>query len=638
MCGICGIVSIDGAPLTPAALGPMLKSLAHRGPDGEGTWCEGIAALGHRRLAIIDIQGGAQPMTNESGSVIVTFNGEIYNHREISDRLKAKGHVFKTRCDTEALVHLWEEEGTNMLSSIRGMFAFAIWDSKSRSLFCARDRLGEKPFYYCFLDGRFVFSSEIKGLLALGQNRFSINREAIDSYFAVLHTAGEQTAIRQIKRLPQGHSLLLKNGALTIKSYWVPPIGRHEQRPIKQWHEMIAQAVDRAASYQVESDVPLGVFLSGGWDSSTVAAAVSRHIEGTVRTFSIGFGRPDDETRFARAMAGRINATHTELASGLTLEEILLQLQRIYDEPFADSAAVPMIELCRAASQHLKVVIGGDGGDEIFGGYPRYLDVRRLLRRPRNIKEMLWKSANSPRWRTAKHPLISRILYPAGPEHSVLFNNPYLYIFGQPFIGAQARKKLLDFSQKPSEPTPHEQLLLSRFDKIEPHFDDYDLCALYDLNVYLPDDLLVKVDIASMSCGLELRSPLLDHELVELSLSVPSEVRMPGDLLKGLFRQAVGDWLADEVRNRQDKKGLGAPIEAWVARPEVQHRISDLVLSGSSPLQGLIDLDFARKICRKSVKSDYRQSYLAWQLMCLALWRIAYPGVCIDRPETGSRT
>jgi asparagine synthase (glutamine-hydrolysing) len=627
MCGICGIVSLDGAPRRGEELRPMLSALAHRGPDGEGIWTDAGATLGHRRLSIIDLQGGAQPMANEDGSVVVTFNGEIYNHREIRERLAGKGHQFKTRSDTEALIHLYEDEGAAMVGRLRGMFAFAIWDANRRRLFCARDRLGEKPLFYSVSGGRLVFASEIKAILALGGAAFTVDREAIDSYLAVLHTVGERTAVREIARLAPGHTLLLENGAVRTAAYWRPPLGAHEDRTPEQWVELVRAATDRAVSRQLEADVPLGVFLSGGWDSSTVAAAAARHGSAPLRTFSIGFGQRDDETPFARAMANHVGANHTELHSGWKLEETLARLQRIYDEPFADSAAVPMLDLCREASRHVKVVLGGDGGDEIFGGYGRYLDARALMQPAANTtfdlrRRLARASARASRW-----PLFRRLRRFEERRPSVDFSNRYLAIFGQPYCGAGLRKRLLGWGLGPNDPTPHERLLLGRYDRLGAGFDDGDWCAAYDLGAYLPDDLLVKVDIAAMACGLELRSPLLDHELVELALSMPSAVRLPDGQLKGLFKKAVGDWLAPEVRSRTEKKGLGAPVAVWLADPTVKRLTGELLLAGDSPLHGLLDMEQVRAVHRRGAGRNWTDNYRVWQLLCLALWRIAYPEI-----------
>ena len=623
MCGICGIVSIESSSPETADLRPMLNAIAHRGPDGEGLWNDSTTILGHRRLAIIDLDGGQQPMKNEDGSVIVTFNGEIYNHHQLRDQLKKKGHQFKTRCDTEVLVHLWEEEGAGMASSLRGMYAFAIWDKNKKQLFCARDRLGEKPFYYCNIDGRFFFASEIKGILATGENRFHINRDGIDSYLAVLHTIGENTAIREIKRLLPGHTLMVEHGKIRTQSYWSASLGEREDYSVPEWKTKIAEAVERAAGYQTEADVPLGVFLSGGLDSSAIAAAFSKNIADPIKTYSIGFGQADDETPFAREMAEHIGADHTEMKSGENLWIKLDLMQRIYDEPFADSAAIPTLELCRAAVQHVKVIIGGVGGDELFGGYPRYLATKKMM----DQGYPFWKLSQKHSFRTPKHPVLSRMLSYWEATHSTEFSNPYLPFFGQPYIGAQIRKQLLGLDTNPTAPTPHESLLLERFDRVLPQFDDGDCCALYDIGAYLPDDLLVKVDLASMSVGLELRSPLLDHELVELALRMPSDVRLLGGQLKGLFRQAVGGWLVDSVLNRKDKKGLGAPVWVWMTNPNMKQLTKDLLLSSNSPLVGLVDMKSVQNLHNSYNANRFLKSYRIWQLVCLALWRKNYPGV-----------
>lgn len=623
MCGICGIVSVDSSPPATGDIHPMLQAIAHRGPDGEGIWKDSSTILGHRRLAIIDLDGGRQPMENEDGSVVVTFNGEIYNHHEIRTRLKKKGHHFKTRCDTEVLVHLWEEEGAKMPSFLRGMYAFAIWDKNKRQLFCVRDRLGEKPFYYCTKDGRFIFASEIKGILATGESSFHINREAIDSFLAVLHTVGENTAIKEIRRLLPGHCLLVDKGQVRDWSYWSALYGEREEFTVEDWSQKIADAVQKAAGYQTEADVPLGVFLSGGLDSSAIAAAFSKNISEPIRTYSIGFGQADDETPFAREMAEHIGADHTEMMSGEKLWQKLESMQQVYDEPFADSAAIPTIELCQAAVQHVKVIIGGVGGDELFGGYPRYLATKKMMMQGHRF----WKFSQKHSYRTPKHPVLSRMLSYWEATHSKEFSNPYLAFFGQPYIGAQIRKQLLGLDATPTAPTPHESLLLKNFDRVQPQYDDGDCCALYDIGAYLPDDLLVKVDMASMSVGLELRSPLLDHELVELALKMPSDVRLLNGELKGLFKRAVGGWLVNSVLNRKEKKGLGAPVWVWMAQPKIKQLTNDLLLSADSPLVGLVDMQSVRNLYNSFNANRFLKSYRIWQLVCLALWRKHYSGV-----------
>lgn len=590
----------------------MTRCLFHRGPDEEGYFIGDGVGLGHRRLSIIDLQTGSQPIFNEDGSIVVVFNGEIYNFQEIRRRLT--NHIFKTRTDTEVIVHLYEERGERCVDELRGMFSFAIWDSRRRRLFSARDRVGKKPFYYSFQNGVFAFGSELKSLREVSGFRFSIEPEAIDDFLTLQYIPSPRTIYREAEKLPPAHWLVF-DGGVRVERYWSPPVESSELAE-EEWMEELRETLEEAVRLRLISDVPLGAFLSGGIDSSITVALMSRLSGKSVRTFSIGFPDPRyDELRYARLIAERYETEHTELRVEPRAMEALPELIEHYDEPFGDSSALPTFYVAKMGSEFVKVVLTGDGGDECFAGYDRYsalklslaLDKTRLgslaglLRllpgsvRPRSLRRRLKRFAESLRlephqryisWVTFFPPEQRRMVYRA--EFNEMLNG----YRGESYLG----EKYEEYSG----------------------LDPLQSTVLLDLLTYLPEDLLVKMDRASMANSLEARSPLLDHKVVELACRIPVRLRLKGLKQKYILKRAFEGLLPGEILNRR-KMGFGVPMSEWL-RGELSGLLRETLLSGRARcLEYFERMELERLItAHLEGKGDYGARL--WLLLILELW------------------
>jgi asparagine synthase (glutamine-hydrolysing) len=613
MCGIAGYF-LDEAPKEPSVLEKMTRTLAHRGPDGEGFFRESGTGLGHRRLSIIDLEGGAQPIFNEDGSVAVIFNGEIYNFKALRARLEEKGHRFKTRSDTEVIVHLYEDEGESFLPKLNGIFAFALYDRKRGTLLLARDPLGVKPLYYAKVSGGIVFGSELKAILAFPGFDNSPDLEALASFLTCEYVPAPLTAYKSASKLLPGHLLLASHGGIQTKSYWQWKLPVALPAGSSARAELLRDTVFEAVKGQLVSDVPLGLFLSGGVDSSVVAACMKR-AGGEVRSFSIGFEDPSfDESVYAREAANHLGLTHNEQL--FTERELVAEVPHLLaslDEPFADPSVFPTALLSRFTRQQVTVALGGDGGDELFAGYPTYWVHSRY-----GLYRALWGPA-----RRAALTLADRLL----PVSHANLTLPYklrkfrdgaelempgrhLAWLGAWPPGAIAR---LMPELKPGPATAPVDWMPSA-----PANDPVTKAQWLDLHTYLLEDILAKVDRATMMASLEARVPLLDPAVVRLAFSLAPEERLKGRRGKHLLKEAFARDFPPGFLDRP-KKGFGIPMARWLCgplKPFAEELLSGDVL-GRVPF---LDPKEPRRLWHEhlAMKADHRKPL--WTILCLLEW------------------
>lgn len=614
MCGIAGQVSGSEAQSGEHVVRSMLDRLVHRGPDEEGVRRSGKATLGARRLAIIDLQAGQQPMANEDGSVIAVQNGEIYNFSALREELISSGHTLRTRNDTEVLPHLYEEHGTGMFERLRGMFAIALWDARRERLVLARDRVGKKPLVYSSRSVGFAFASEIQALLGLTNLDRSIDDEAIAEYLTYGYIPAPRTAFSVIRKVEAGSFLVYENGRIEEERYWSPQYEPKVPWTLDEAAERVRDAMDEAVRIRLMSDVPLGVLLSGGLDSSAVVAFASKHSAQPVRTFSIGFGQANfDELRYARVVAKAFGTEHHEFVVEPEAASVLPELVRHFGEPFADSSAIPTYHVARLARQHVTVALNGDGGDELFAGYPRYRAVALAAKVERipfaaslmnGFADRLPLRATSGRRATR----VKRLLGSLAASRSERYFRWMGYFNG-------SRRGVLS-SGVSSERTAATwfaglaDLALAR--------DPVERAMAADTMAYLPGDLLVKMDIASMACSLEARSPLLDHKLIELVARLPRTYKSNVASTKIVMRQALADVLPQEILTRR-KMGFGVPVGSWM-RSSLCEMVGDHVLSASAFTRGFVRPDQAARLVREHNDGSADHTPLLWSLLMLELW------------------
>ena len=628
MCGICGIVYHDPSrPASEELVHSMNNSIHHRGPDDSGVYINGNAGLGFRRLAIIDLSpSGHQPMTNEDGSVWIVFNGEIYNYQELREELIAKGHKFHSRTDTETILHLWEEEGERCVERLRGMFAFALWDSKQKSLFLARDREGKKPLFYAQLDDRLLFGSEIKTILQDPEIHPSPDLEAIHLYLAYQSVPAPYSAFKGIKKLPPAHTLLYKNGRISLRRYW--KLSYKEKRIIKSPQDEIAlqeEIIERlreAIRIRLMSDVPLGAFLSGGIDSSIIVALMAGLMDQPVKTFSIGFTYDEyNELPYARQVAERYKTEHHEFVVTPDAQAIFPELVWHYNEPFADSSAIPTYYVSKMAREYVTVILSGDGGDENFAGYARYQNTgeyalngnhRAWFQRLFRLNGMAQGFANhGGGW------------YRSFTRLKDLDPQKLLYYYRITHFHEQYQAKLYtqDFWKKLNGISTVDWMLDIYRQSDARNFLDATLDL--DLRLYLPDTLMTKTDIASMAHSLEARAPMLDHEFLEFVASIPSELKLKdGTQSKYIFKKAVEPYLPHDIIHRK-KMGFGVPIDHWF-RHELRDMVRDTLLSQRAIQRGYFQREYIEQILDRHQNGGESWQYLIWNLLMLELWHLMF--------------
>jgi asparagine synthase (glutamine-hydrolysing) len=591
----------------------MLGCLAHRGPDDHNIEGDTRALLGSRRLSIIDIAGGRQPQTDESGEILATQNGEIYNYIELTRELEQRGHRFRTRSDTETIVHLYEEYGPDFVGHLRGMFAIAIWDGRLRRLVLARDRLGKKPLYWRLADGRLTYGSELKSILADPSVERAVDREALELYLQYQYVPAPWTILRGVSKLPPASTLVWDGGEPVIARYWSPSYEPKTSRTLDEDVEEGLAIIREAVRLRLRSDVPVGVFLSGGMDSTVVTALMAQESDQPVRTFSIGFeNQRFDELRYARAVAERYATVHTEEIVRLDAIDLLPELADHYDEPFGDSSAVPTFRVSQIAAQHLKVVLTGDGGDESFGGYARYR-VNGMFGALNVIPGPLLRAA-ARAGRTLVHPLVrppSRLQRRLTIAETLFGLDPdERYVVQMSILGDKDRGRLIG---RPGRTTPYLLDVLR-----EGPGDRIDRMLRTDLLTYLPEDLLVKMDRASMANSLEARAPLLDHHVVEFAARLPVDRKIDGQVTKVLLRQ-IAKRLMPAAHVDRTKMGFGVPIGDWF-RGELGARFQELVLAPDSALRDHLDQTTARAFLHAHRGGRAEHDAQLWSLLMFELW------------------
>lgn len=626
MCGIVGWVDFAGQ--RPEEVRPLLEKMArilkHRGPDEEGFYLDHLAALGHRRLSIIDLSGGRQPMGDEASGAQIVFNGEIYNFRELRGELSELGHRFLTDSDTETILRAYLEWGPACLHRLRGMFAFAIWDPSRRRLFMARDRLGKKPLYYWQKGNLFAFASEIKALLELPGVERRLNPLALDCYFSLGYIPSPRTIFSEIKKLPPAHYLLLSEGRLEVHRYWridFNPQRRSPSEALSEFWDLFREAV----SCRLISEVPLGAFLSGGIDSPLVVAMMVRALSEPVLTNSIGFDDPRlNELPVARQVAEHLGTRHREFTVRPQVAEILPRLAWHFDEPLADSSAVPTYYVCLMARKNVTVALSGDGGDEGFGGYTfRYLPhlwesrLRSWLPLPLRGVTFSLLGGVYPRSARLPRPLrLKTFLQNLAVSDARAFYQDLVWLpeeIRQQIYSQRFHRELAGFS-------PFE-IVVPIYQEVE-HLDPVSRCQYVDLHLYLPEDVLVKVDRMSMAVSLEVRCPLLDHRLLEFAATLPLDLRVDGKRGKILLRRAAEEVLPPAVVNRP-KQGFSIPEADWLRgelRPLLEKTFEDV----DSLLWGYLILPRVEDLWRRHLSGRENHSVFLWGLLMFSLWERHY--------------
>ncbi len=657
MCGIAGAIWWQPQKsISPDVLRRMTDSIQHRGPDADGhyfwptadmssgnrslraelpTSASAISAntgvaLGHRRLSIIDVAGSAQPLGNEDNSIQIIFNGEIYNYRELRPALIEQGHRFRTDGDTEVIVHLYEQYGLDFVKHLRGMFALAIWDANRQRLILLRDRLGQKPLFYRLEEGRLAFASELKALLQIPGIPRVLDRRSVLRFLTLQYVPHPHSILEGFNKLPPASMGIFENGQLSIQSYWVAPYDQpdHNRSRIEDWKDELRDTLTEAVRLRLRSDVPLGAFLSGGVDSTVICGLMQSQLDRPVQTFSIGFPiAAFDERSYARMAAQRIGTDHHEAIVEPDAINILPQLIWHYDEPFGDSSAIPTMYLSRMTRQQVTVALTGDAGDELFCGYDRYraLRIASLLDKAPRWMRRIWNSGLIARMPASVHQKsfrrrLKRLLETIGQEPERRYLN-WITIFNSTRLQWLVTDELWKLT---AEEDPAECVFdaYRRF----PQRDFITRTTATDLLTYLPCDILTKVDIASMSTGLECRSPMLDHQVVELAARMPLSVKQSMKQSKRVLIETFQDLIPPDIQTRR-KMGFGVPIDHWF-RKELKPLLHDVLLSPRCLDRGLLNPDSVRQLVNEHTSNQVDHAYRLWNLLCMELWQRMY----LDQP------
>ncbi len=621
MCGICGIADFDShADDFRHRLPEMVRVLNHRGPDDSGVWVEERAGLGHSRLSIIDLSDGHQPMSNEDGSIRIAYNGEIYNYRELRSELMARGHRFRTRSDTEVIVHLYEEDGVECVRRLRGMFAFAVWDARAGAMFLVRDRLGIKPLYYTMLGDRLVFGSEIKAILAHGEVPREVRPDALSDYLTFLYVPAPKTMFRDIWKLPAGHWLRFGPNGEELREYWdvpaaEPPSGAAREEIERGLVDELAQAVHA----RLVSDVPLGAFLSGGVDSSAVVAMMARSQGRPPVTASVGFDENRyNELPYAKRVAERYQTEHYEQIVRPDAIEAVKKLTWHYDEPFADYSSIPTFYLCQAARRHVTVALSGDGGDELFGGYRRYrLDMAERRAR-RAIPRFLQAAMLRPMSRLyPKADWLPRCLRAKVTLQNICDDAPSAYCRSVGFLDDDQKKALLTSDMARELAGYHSDNVIRRH-MARAAGGDLDQLLYTDMKTYLADDILTKVDRASMAVSLEVRVPLLDPLFVAFVRRIPAAMKLCRGDGKSILKSAMRPYLNDDILYRP-KQGFVPPLREWLRGP-LRDMAADTLLSPRAAYADYIRASAVNKIWREHQSGLSDHTPLLWAVLAFELW------------------
>lgn len=621
MCGIVGFVSSNKNSINRELLESMNQAIFHRGPDEDGFFVSENVGLAMRRLAIIDLAGGQQPIFNSDKTKAIIFNGEIYNFQSLREALEKRGHQFYTHSDTEVIIHLYDEYGVDCVRHLRGMFVFAIWDEREKSLFLARDRVGKKPLLYSHQpDGDLIFGAEFRALLKHPKISKEVDYEAIHHYLSYLCVPAPLTAFKQIRKLEPAHWLLWKNGEIKTERYWTPDFHRKIKISPQEAEEETLRLLREATKMRLISEVPLGAFLSGGVDSSTVVALMAEESAEPVKTFSIGFEEQDfSELKYARRVAEHVGAEHHEFIVKPNALEILPILVEHYGEPYADSSSIATYYVSRETRKHVTVALNGDGGDESFAGYERYFAMQ-LAEKYRKIPGVLRKGlienavnllpASSTRrnraadlkrfLKAASLPKVERYFHWVSAINSDLKNRLYTEQFRHDVSAFDSA----DFLEKWFAKSNGNGII--------------DATMLTDQMTYLPNDLLVKVDIASMANSLEARSPFLDHKVIEFAASLPESIKLRGTETKYLLKKVASRIVPREVLYRK-KMGFGVPLMHWF-RGELKEYLREILLSDKAQKRGLVKLEVVAQLVREHTEGERDHTAPLWTLLMLELW------------------
>ncbi|HEY0982326.1 asparagine synthase (glutamine-hydrolyzing) [Schlesneria sp.] len=639
MCGIAGGSWTQGAaPLSEQTLQRMTEALIHRGPDDAGVYFAssngtqgGGAALGFRRLSIIDLSGGHQPMSNEDETVWIAFNGEVYNYRELKPQLEALGHRFRTSSDTECIVHAYEQWGRDCVSHLRGMFAFAIWDDRRRTLFLARDRMGQKPLVYRLAGGQFTFASELKALLRVPGATREIDPRAVADFVTLQYVPHPRSIFRGYAKLSPAHwaEFHADTGELTVQRYWEAPFARPEsaaaassvrERSREEWAADLRETLREAVRIRMRCDVPFGAFLSGGVDSTIIAGLMQQHVDRPIQTFSIGFSEKRfDERSYAREAAAHLGTDHHEFVVDPTSVEMLPKLTWHYDEPFADSSAIPTLYLSQLTRQQVTVALTGDGSDELFAGYDRYQAVdlaARVDSLPTPLRSLIassfWQQVPTSGQQKSRLRHLKRFLAGLSQTAQRRYTN-WISIFDD------SRRAEL-FSQDFRE-------TLGGYDGASFILDSYARCSESDMvqrtccvdaETYLPCDILTKVDIASMAFSLECRSPFLDHRVVELAARMPRKWKLQGRRGKQILISTFSELLPASIQTRR-KMGFGVPLDYWF-RNSLREYLTETLLDPRCLNRGYFDPAAVRRLLEEHMSGKWDHSPRLWLLLVFELW------------------
>ena len=620
MCGISGIVDLAGKrPIDEALLKDINDTMVHRGPDGDGLFVEPGVGFGHRRLSIIDLEGGKQPLFNEDYTVVVTYNGEIYNFREIEIELKAKGHVFRTRCDTEVIVHAWEEWGVNCVDRFNGMFAFAIWDKNAETLFLARDRLGIKPLHYTLLDdGQLIFASELKAIKQHPAVTCEIDPQAVEEYFAFAYVPDPKTIYKGIHKLEAGCRLLIKRGRpeINVDRYWDVPLDQAAvSQTMEDAAEQVRQGLFEAVDRRLLAEVPLGAFLSGGIDSSAVVAMMSKSDIDVVRTCSIGFKEKRyDESEFADMVAEAKQTVHHKEVVESGDYSLIDKLIGVYDEPYADSSAIPTYRVCELARRQVTVALSGDGGDENYIGYRRYRLFAAEDRVRQNLPSGIRKNIFGPLGRYyPKLDWAPRFVRGKTTFQSLARNASDGYRHAVNTSQDDIRDLLFNAKFRCSLNGHHASSVFDRYLDGKEFDDNLRMAQYLDFKTYLPGDILTKVDRASMAHSLEVRVPFLDYQFVEATAAIPTELKLAGAEGKAVLKKALEPNLPHEVLYRT-KMGFAVPLDIWF-RDSLKERMAQAVAGERMKDSGYFNPAALDRVVRDHHSGARDYSATLWSLL-----------------------
>jgi len=627
MCGICGMVLNDPRQVVDGrVIQNMCDVIVHRGPDDEGQYVAGNVGLGMRRLSIIDLNTGKQPISNEDGTLWIVFNGEIYNFQSIRDELEKRGHRFKTRTDTETILHAYEQYGEACVQHLNGMFAFAIWDSRDQSLFLARDRLGKKPLYYLHDPHRFIFGSEIKSILQAGDIPRRIDLEALDHFLTFEYIPAPLSIFQDIRKLPPAHTLRFKRGEIRVRSYWDMQVRSNGASP-NELKTQLRDLLQDAVRLRLVSDVPLGAFLSGGIDSSTIVALMAQVMKEPVKTFSIGFEDSTyNELHYARIIAEKFKTDHHEFIIKPNAVELSDTLLKYLDEPFGDFSIFPTYLVSKMARQYVTVVLSGDGGDELFAGYDTYIADKIARKYYQQLPALL------------RHGLIPKLmnLIPPSSKKKGLINRAKRFVEGMSLPEQLEHVRWMIFLQQAEKEQLYTTDIQTGLVAVDPYrfiknyfanvsrngADAINRQMYVDVKTYLVDDILVKVDRMSMATSLEARAPFLDYRFVELAASIPGELKMQGKTTKLILKQAMEDLLPPEILYR-GKEGFSIPIKNWLKK-ELKPLMMDTLAPDKLKREGFFNPDYVQTLIKQHLNGTENHSHRLWALIIFGRWYDLY--------------